>query len=127
VSPRSDHAGRDQPHDILAAEEFGVPATDPYLHADEPHDVLAADEFEVGASDPTLHHGPLQIPDDLRGNPEAHDVLAAEEFPVPAGPRGHNHDKLDGGMPRHRTWIAVTLAGLSVAAAIVLRRRPIHK
>lgn len=127
MSPKSDRLARDLSHDILAAEEFGVPAPDPDLHVDEPHDVLAAEEFEMGAADPTLHHDPLHIPDDPSGSTEPHDVLAAEEFPVPAGRRGHGHDKLDGvPAPGAGARRAVILAGLSVVAAIVLRRRRIH-
>lgn len=124
MSPKSDCAEREEPHDILAAEEFGVPAPDPDLHADEPHDVLAAEEFEVGAADPALHHGPLQIPDDPSGSTEPHDILAAEEFPLPAGHRGHMHDQLDGVATRGRARrLALMLAGFSVGAAIALRRR----
>jgi hypothetical protein len=48
------------------------------------HDILAAEAFAVPASDPVLHHGPLAVPDDPAGNGEPHDVLAAEEFPMPA-------------------------------------------
>ena len=52
------------------------------------HDILAADEFAVPAPDPELHHhGPISLPDDPPGIEEPHDVLAAEEFPMPA-PRG---------------------------------------
>jgi hypothetical protein len=125
VSSDPERVERDQPHDILAAEEFGVPAPSSDVHADEPHDVLAAEEFEMGAADLALHHGPLQIPDDLSGSAEPHDVLAAEEFPVPAGRRGHRHDQRDGVAVRGaRARLALILAGLGVAAAIVRRRRP---
>jgi hypothetical protein len=48
------------------------------------HDVLAAEEFGVPAPDPELHHGPVRLPDDPTGIPEPHDVLAAEEFALPA-------------------------------------------
>jgi hypothetical protein len=58
------NTGEDPPHDILAAEEFGVPAPDPELH----------------------HHEPVVLPPDPTGIPEPHDVLAAEEFPIPAVP-----------------------------------------
>ncbi len=53
---------REPPHDILAAEEFGVPAPDPALH----------------------HHGPVILPADPTGIAGPHDVLAAEEFAMPA-------------------------------------------
>lgn len=49
MSPKSDRVGSDEPHDILAAKGFGVPAPDPDLHGDDPHDVLAAEEFPVPA------------------------------------------------------------------------------
>ncbi|HEY1359561.1 MAG TPA: hypothetical protein VGF21_14760 [Thermoleophilaceae bacterium] len=47
----------------------------------EPHDVLAAEEFGIGARDDRL-------PPDPSGRREAHDVLAAEEFAMPAGADG---------------------------------------
>jgi hypothetical protein len=80
----------DEPHDVLAAEEFVVPAPDPVLHeSSQPaHDVLAAEEFEVGSADPALHHRPPPVPPDPSGIEEPHDVLAAEEFAVPAGAPG---------------------------------------
>ena len=52
---------------------------------DDAHDVLAADEFAMPAADPDLHHGPVRLPEDPFGDGEPHDVLAAEEFPMPAG------------------------------------------
>ncbi|MFL5868590.1 MAG: hypothetical protein ACJ766_15935 [Thermoleophilaceae bacterium] len=45
---------------------------------EEPHDVLAAEEFGIGARDERL-------PPDPSGIHEPHDVLAAEEFAMPAG------------------------------------------
>jgi hypothetical protein len=45
---------------------------------DEPHDVLAADEFGIGTRDERLP------PDPNRFDPP-HDILAAEEFAIPAG------------------------------------------
>ena len=51
----------------------------------QPHDVLAAEEFAMPAPDPELHHRePVELPPDPTGIPEPHDVLAAEEFPIPA-------------------------------------------
>ena len=49
---------------------------------DEPHDVLAAEEFGI----PTRGGG---IPGDPTGIREPHDVLAAEEFAMPAGAEPH--------------------------------------
>ena len=54
---------------------------------DAARDVLAAEAFAVPSSDPTLRHQPITLPDDPSGIAEAHDVLAAEEFAMPA-PRG---------------------------------------
>jgi hypothetical protein len=56
--------------------ESDVPA-DP-SGIEEPHDVLAADEFGIGTRDERLP------PDPNRFDPP-HDVLAAEEFAIPAG------------------------------------------
>jgi hypothetical protein len=55
--------------------------------ANEPaHDVLAAEEFGVPAADPELHHrGPIVLPEDPVDPLRPHDILAAEEFPMPAG------------------------------------------
>jgi hypothetical protein len=94
----------DEPHDVLAAEEFVVPAPDPGLHGSKPHDVLAAEEFELGAADPALHHGPVVLPPDPSGISEPHDVLAAEEFAVPAGTGA-------GGTAAHGSWTAVAMRG----------------
>jgi MYXO-CTERM domain-containing protein len=50
----ADPSGIDEPHDVLAAEEFGIPARDNRIPSDptglrEPHDVLAAEEFAMPA------------------------------------------------------------------------------
>jgi MYXO-CTERM domain-containing protein len=63
--------------------EKSVPA-DP-AGIDEPHDVLAAEEFGI----PTRGN---QIPGDPTGLREPHDVLAAEEFAMPAGAEPHGGD-----------------------------------
>jgi hypothetical protein len=56
-----DPSGIEQPHDVLAAEEFALPAR--------------------SAGD---------IPPDPTGIQEPHDVLAAEEFPVPGAGVEHD-------------------------------------
>ena len=53
------------------------PPVDP-TGIEEPHDVLAADEFGIGTRDERLP------PDPNRFDPP-HDILAAEEFAMPAG------------------------------------------
>ena len=50
-----------------------------------PHDILAADEFGIGTRDERL-------PPDPTGIAEPHDVLAAEEFAMPAGAEPHGDD-----------------------------------
>lgn len=117
----------DEAHDVLAAEEFGMPAPDPALHADPPHDVLAADEFAVGAGDPALHHGPVALPDDPTGIAEPHDVLAAEEFALPAGvqlrgrlPAGV---RLRGRFHGRRPLAALVAPAFALLVAVFLRRR----
>jgi hypothetical protein len=50
----ADPSGIEAPHDILAAEEFGIGTRDERWPADptgiaEPHDVLAAEEFAMPA------------------------------------------------------------------------------
>jgi hypothetical protein len=52
---------------------------------DEPHDVLAAEEFGIGTREE-------RYPADPSGIQEPHDVLAAEEFPMPAGAEPHDDD-----------------------------------
>ena len=61
-------------------DQHGAPA-DP-SGIDEPHDVLAAEEFGI----PTREN---RIPGDPTGLREPHDVLAAEEFAMPAGAEPH--------------------------------------
>lgn len=53
-STPSDPSGIDEPHDVLAAEEFGIPTRENRIPGDptglrEPHDVLAAEEFAMPA------------------------------------------------------------------------------
>jgi hypothetical protein len=110
----------EQAHDVLAAEEFGVPAPVPGLKPEPAHDVLAAEEFAVPAPPPLLHRGAVQLPDDPSGIAEPHDVLAAEEFAVPAGRLGSAEPP-----GRHgRARVAAT-AGTLITLAVLLRRR--HK
>ena len=45
---------------------------------EEPHDILVAEEFSIPARE-------NRIPSDPTGIREPHDVLAAEEFAMPAG------------------------------------------
>jgi hypothetical protein len=115
-----------RPHDILAAEEFGMPAPDPLLHVvhvEPAHDVLAAEEFGMPAEDPALRRRPVRLPEEPYPAAAAHDVLAAEEFAVPAGRVGAPTRPVEraGGVGR-----LAAVGGAVVAAAFVIRRRFRH-
>src|SRR4051794_31492496 len=110
---------REEAHDVLAAEEFAVPAPVPGLRGEGAHDVLAAEEFAVPA--PSLHSGPVLLPDDPTGIPEPHDVLAAEEFAMPAPPPSSRARA--GGRPQApRTGLVVLGAGV-----VLVLRRALHR
>jgi hypothetical protein len=53
-----------------------------------PRDVLAAEEFVLPAPDPLLTPERLELPTDLVGG-ELRDVLVAEEFAIPAPREAH--------------------------------------
>ena len=88
---------------------------------EKPHDVLAAEEYAVPAADPALHHGPVRLPDDPTGIAEPHDVLAAEEFAMPAPPPGAHEPSSSVGAARGRTLLVAGALGL--LAALRARRR----
>ncbi|MGI8903607.1 MAG: hypothetical protein ACR2IP_08130 [Solirubrobacteraceae bacterium] len=79
------------------------------------HDVLAAEEFALPAPDPAIHHGPVALPEDPTGLAEAHDVLAAEEFAMPA-PRPPSAATL----ARRRRTSDRILAGAGAGALLLL-------
>jgi len=87
-----------------------------------PHDILAAEEFALPAPDPRLHHRPLRLPEDPTGIAEPHDVLAAEEFALPAPIS--SSAALAGGHSagRHRGLRAVAGIGAALLGARLLRR-----
>jgi hypothetical protein len=97
----------------------------------EPHDVLAAEEFVVPAPDPLLHHEPLNVPDDPddpEGESPPHDVLAGEEFPIPAGPGRTGEGEAgepscDGGSGGRSKAKAGVIGAVLVGIAAVVRRR----
>jgi hypothetical protein len=84
--------------------------------AEEPaHDVLAAEEFAMPAPDP-----PHSVPEDPSGIPEPHDVLAADEYPLggsePSG-TGSLVRHAGGGIRR-----GILVGALAVAALLALKR-----
>ncbi|HUA72355.1 MAG TPA: hypothetical protein VMA96_14770 [Solirubrobacteraceae bacterium] len=93
---------------------------------DAAHDVLAAEAFAMPSSDPTLRHQPIALPDDPSGIAEAHDVLAAEEFAMPAG-RGASEGSSGGALARAGEAASPKRIGIAAAVALVvllvLRRR----
>lgn len=56
--------------------------------SDEPHDVLAAEEFAMPAPEAAWRPEPVPpvLPPEPNASDEPHDVLAAEEFAMPAPP-----------------------------------------
>jgi hypothetical protein len=111
----------DPARDVLAAEEFGMPAPDPALHAEPARDVLAAEEFGMPAPDPALHHhGPVTLPGDPTGIAEPHDVLAAEEFAMPAGRGGA---KVSGSQRRSGPRGLTAAVALGLIATFLLHKR----
>ncbi len=75
---------------------------------DEPHDVLAAEEFGIGTRDE-------RYPADPSGIQEPHDVLAAEEFPMPAGAEPHEEADESGGFdPRMLAPLILLVATLAL-------------
>lgn len=74
---------------------------------EEPHDVLAAEEFGIGDRDERL-------PPDPTGIHEPHDVLAAEEFAMPAGERGVHPAAAQPGRRSWTPFALVLAAALAV-------------
>jgi hypothetical protein len=83
---------------------------------DDAHDILAAEAFALPSSDPTLRHQPITLPEDPTGIAEAHDVLAAEEFAMPA-PRGPSES---GGGALARAGEAASPKRIAIAGAVAL-------
>jgi hypothetical protein len=73
------------------SEREPTPPADP-SGIEEPHDVLAADEFGIGTRDE-------RFPPDPTGIQEPHDVLAAEEFAMPAGIEPHDDGETTSRLP----------------------------
>jgi hypothetical protein len=93
------------------------------LTGEAAHDVLAAEEFGVPAPDPSLHHGPITLPADPSGIVEPHDVLAAEEFAMPA-PLPGRYGATRPRQPSLQTSLIAVVASLAVlwVARRLLRR-----
>jgi hypothetical protein len=94
--------------------------------SDEPHDVLAAEEFPGPSPEDAIHEQrPIELPADPHGDEPPHDVLAAEEFAMPA-PRHHADTSVEVAAPAgpSRTPLLVGLASTALGAlAFALKRR----
>jgi hypothetical protein len=84
---------------------------------DEPHDVLAADEFAM----PSRGDFGLHLPRDPHGIEEPHDVLAADEFGFPSGPDRVLETLKSGG--RSNSILVLAVAALALLLYAALRRR----
>jgi hypothetical protein len=117
----------------MSEREPAQPGIPPEPNAsDEAHDVLAAEEFAMPAPEAAWRDRPVALPPEPNPSDEPHDVLAAEEFAMPAPPP---HVAFDGG-PRpdalSRPGIALeapsrrraaALAGLGAVLVALLHRR----
>jgi hypothetical protein len=81
-----------------------------------PHDVLAADEFGIGTADARMP------PDPHRFEPP-HDILAAEEFAMPAGVERHGAPAAAPATGSGRGIAVPALLGAAAALVLLLRRR----
>jgi hypothetical protein len=81
-------------------------------------DVLAAEEFGVPAPDPALRPEKLVLPPD-RDADQPHDVLAAEEFAMPSPDEAH---KSLSASRRKQTALRIGLNVLPVLAVWLVRR-----
>lgn len=71
--------------DAMSDREPTIPA-EPNA-SEEPHDVLAAEQFAMPAPEEARREKPVVLPPDPSGIEEPHDILAAEEYAMPAPPR----------------------------------------
>lgn len=110
------------------------PAPEPPGATDQPHDVLAADEFPGPSREASIHEPPVQLPPEPDPSSEPHDVLAAEEFAMPAPRPGHELSSTPpadvaesggtGGGPAKKVGLlAGALAAGGAAFAVVRRLR----
>jgi hypothetical protein len=106
------------------------PAPDEPGATDEPHDVLAADEFPGPSREAAIHERPVELPPEPDPSSEPHDVLAAEEFAMPAPRPGHELPPgatagaaADGGGRSKLQLLAGALAAGGAAFAVLKRLR----
>lgn len=92
--------------------------------SEEPHDVLAAEQFAIPAPEAAWHPRPVQLPPEPNPSDEPHDVLAAEEFAMPAPPPHVAFASAPARVRRpSRRRLAAVAAGIAGAVAALLHRR----
>jgi hypothetical protein len=91
------------------------------IDEEPPKDVLAAEEFGVPAPDPAFAPENLNLPSDLVGE-EPRDVLAAEEFAMPAPDEARVPPALDVAQPFPVVRVAAINAAVALAGFLLWRR-----
>jgi hypothetical protein len=90
----------------------------------EPHDVLAAEEFAMPAPEAAWRDRPVQVPPEPNASDEPHDVLAAEEFAMPAPPPHVAFASAPEPSRRpSRRHLGAAAAGVGAVLAALIRRR----
>jgi len=110
----------------MSADEHPHGEIPPEPNASEkPHDVLAAEQFAMPASEAAWHpERPPELPPEPNASDRPHDVLAAEEFAMPAPPPHVQFAAPPQASRRpSRRHLGAAAAGLGAALAVVLRRR----
>lgn len=92
--------------------------------SDQPHDVLAAEQFAMPAPQAAWHpEAPPQLPPEPNASDKPHDVLAAEEFAMPAPPPHVRFASAPEPSQRPSRRRLGAVAGLGAALVVMLRRR----
>src|SRR5215213_3464798 len=109
----------------MSKDEPALRAIPPEPNAsDEPHDVLAAEQFAIPAPEAAWHAGPVQLPPEPNASDEPHDVLAAEEFAMPAPPPHVAFASAsEPSRKPSRRHVGAAIAGVSAALVAIVHRR----
>jgi MYXO-CTERM domain-containing protein len=91
--------------------------------SEEPHDVLAAEEFAMPAPEAARRDRPVQLPPEPNASDEPHDVLAAEEFAMPAPPPHVAFAAPPQPDRPSRRYVSAAAAAVGVVLAALWRRR----
>jgi hypothetical protein len=91
--------------------------------SDQPHDVLAAEEFAMPAPEAAWRDRPVTLPPEPNPSDEPHDVLAAEEFAMPAPPPHVAFAQRQAPAQASRGRFVAVGAALAAALGALLHRR----